>query len=119
METHLVHRDSTGHVVVVGLLVEAGQSNMALEAIWSKLPRKAGETGSEHSVSLNALLPASTHHYSYHGSLTTPPCTEGVQWIVLREPIAMSAEQIERFVEVIGHNARPIQPLHDRKVFQE
>ena len=83
------------------------------------LPTKAGEQGPEHTFNLRALLPPGIHHVSYHGSLTTPPCNEGVQWIVLRDPITMSAQQVEQFVSVIGHNARPIQPLHGRQIREE
>jgi carbonic anhydrase len=77
---------------------------------------KAGELGSEHQFNPKDLIPSNSHHFSYHGSLTTPPCTEGVQWIVLRDPITMSAEQVAQFVSIVGRNARPIQPLHDRKI---
>ena len=80
---------------------------------------KAGERGSEHPFNPQDLIPFNSHHFSYHGSLTTPPCTEGVQWIVLRDPIAMSAQQLAQFVSVIGHNARPVQPLHGRGIQEE
>ncbi len=119
MEIHLVHQDSRGHIAVIGVLVEAGPSNQSLVNLWSTLSTKAGEQGLERSFDPRLLVPASHHHVSYHGSLTTPPCTEGVQWIVLRDPITMSARQIAQFVSVIGHNARPIQPLHDRRIHEE
>jgi carbonic anhydrase len=119
MEIHLVHRDIKGHVVVIGLLVEAGFPNQTLAELWTMLPTKAGEQGPEHTFNPRALLPPGTHHVSYHGSLTTPPCNEGVQWIVLRDPVTMSAQQVEQFVSVIGHNARPIQPLHERQIREE
>jgi carbonic anhydrase len=80
---------------------------------------KAGELGSAHPFNPQDFIPPNTHHSSYHGSLTTPPCTEGVQWIVLRDPIAMSARQIAQFVSIVGHNARPVQPLHGRRVQEE
>lgn len=119
MEIHSVYRASKGHVVVVSVLVEVGSPNKALAELWSMLPIKAGELGSEHPFNPQTLIPPNTHHFSYHGSLTTPPCTEGVQWIVLRDPISMSAQQIAQFVSVIGHNARPIQPLHGRRIQEE
>jgi carbonic anhydrase len=119
MELHLVHQDVNGHVVVIAVLVETGSPNQPLAQLWTMLPTKVGEQGAEHAFNPRGLLPSSTHHFSYHGSLTTPPCTEGVQWIVLRDPITMSAEQIAQFLSVIGHNARGIQPLHGRKVSEE
>ncbi len=119
MEIHFVHQDSRGHIAVIGVLVEAGPSNQSLTNLWSMLPAKAGEQGPERSFDPRSLLPADHHHFSYHGSLTTPPCTEGVQWIVLRDPIAISPEQLAQFVAVIGQNARPIQPLHDRRIREE
>jgi carbonic anhydrase len=119
LEMHLVHQDAKGHVAVIAVLVEAGAPNESLAAIWTMLPTKVGEAGSERTLHPQGLLPASTHHFSYHGSLTTPPCTEGVQWIVLRDPITMSAEQIGQFISVIGRNARPIQPLHGRWIREE
>lgn len=119
MEIHLVHQDRKGHVVVIGLLVETDSPNQSLAALWAMLPMKAGELSSEHPFNPQDLIPPNRHHFSYHGSLTTPPCTEGVQWIVLRDPISMSAKQIAQFVSIIGHNARPVQPLHGRGVQEE
>ncbi len=119
MEIHLVHQDRKGHVVVIGVLVEAGTPNQSLAGLWTMLPMRAGELGSEYPLNPQELIPPNSRHFSYHGSLTTPPCTEGVQWIVLRDTISMSPEQIAQFISVVGHNARPIQPIHDRKVYEE
>jgi carbonic anhydrase len=119
MEIHLVHKDRKGHVVVIGVLVETGLPNQSLAELWTMLPMKTGELGSEHRFNPQELIPSNSHHFSYHGSLTTPPCTEGVQWIVLRDPISMSAKQIAQFVSIIGENARPIQPLHGRQIQEE
>jgi carbonic anhydrase len=119
MEVHLVHQDTKGHIVVIGVLVETGSPSQSFAELWTMFPAKEGELGPERMFNLRNLLPPSTHHFSYHGSLTTPPCTEGVQWIVLRDPIVMSAKQVAQFVAVIGHNARPVQPLHGRRVLEE
>ena len=119
MEIHLVHQDRKGHVVVIGVLVEMGSPNQSLAELWSMLPMKAGELGSEHPFNPQGLIPSNSHHFSYHGSLTTQPCTEGVQWIVFRDPIAMSAQQIAQFVSAFGSNARPVQPLHGRRIQEE
>jgi carbonic anhydrase len=119
MEVHLVHQDAKGHVVVIGVFVETGSPSQSLDELWTMLPRMVGERGSEHTFSPRDLLPTGTRHFSYHGSLTTPPCTEGVQWIVLHDPIAMSAEQVAQFVAIVGHNARPVQPLRGRHIQEE
>ncbi len=119
MEIHLVHRDAKQHIVVVAVLVAAGPTHGSLAKLWDMFPTRTGEQGADHRFNPQDLLPTNLHHFSYHGSLTTPPCTEGVQWIVLRDSIAMSANQIEQFATVIGNNARPAQPLHDRKVLEE
>jgi carbonic anhydrase len=119
MEVHLVHKDQKGHVVVIGVFVERGSPNQSLADIWAMLPMRAGELGSEQPFNPQDLIPPNSHHFSYHGSLTTPPCTEGVQWIVLRDPILMSTQQIAQFVSIIGKNSRPVQPLHGRGVQEE
>lgn len=119
IEIHVVHQNQKGHVAVIGVLVETGSPNQSLADLWAMLLTRVGEQGSERTFDPRALLPPGTHHFSYHGSLTTPPCTEGVQWIVLRDPITMSAEQIGQFVSAIGRNARPIQPLHGRRIGEE
>jgi len=90
MEIHLVHQDRKGHVVVIGVLVETGSPNQSLAELWAMLPMKEGELGAEHPFNPQDLVPHNTHHFSYHGSLTTPRCTEGVHWIVLHDPISMS-----------------------------
>jgi carbonic anhydrase len=119
MEIHLVHQDKKGHIVVLAALIETGPANQSLAELWTMLPAKKGELGPERPFNPRDLLPPNTHHFSYHGSLTTPPCVEGVRWIVLRDPITMSAEQVAQFVAVIGHNARPVQPLHGRRIQEE
>lgn len=119
MEIHLVHQDQNGHVVVIGVFAEAGSPNQALAKLWAMLPMKAGEVGSDHQFNPQDLIPSNRHHFSYHGSLTTPPCTEGVQWIVLRDPISMSPQQIGQFTSIIGQNARPVQPSHGRRIQEQ
>ena len=116
MELHLVHDDARGHILVIGVLLDVGADNQALETIWKQLPGTVGERVAIPDLNVSALLPANTHHFSYHGSLTTPPCTEGVQWVVLREHLTVSKEQIRKFISLVGHNARPVQPLHGRRV---
>ena len=124
MEIHLVHEDATGHLLVVAVLVNLGKENSTLARIqnWvqqDEKPRAINNVEKSHdSIELNVqdFIPHTTHHFSYHGSLTTPPCTQGVQWILLRTPIDLSQNQLDWFASLTGVNARPIQPLYKRQV---
>jgi carbonic anhydrase len=118
-EIHLVHRDRAGHIVVVSLLAELGPGHPVVSTLWSSLPMYAGESAPSRQLELSTLIPNNLHHFAYHGSLTTPPCTEGVQWIVMKEKISIAQAQIDQFVALVGHNARAIQPIHDRRVLAE
>lgn len=117
MEMHLVHQNAEGQLAVVGVFIEAGEENYFLQQIWEHLPELEGEEEVKR-VKINAenLLPENRSYYSYSGSLTTPPCSEGVSWNVLKTPIEASAEQIEQFMEIYQMNARPVQPLNRRKI---
>lgn len=118
MELHMVHRSESGRLAVLGLLIREGAANPAFEAVWSRLPEHAGEKVALQDVPLDVerLVPKNHVAWSYEGSLTTPPCSEGVRWLVLVEPITLSAEQIARFRGIISANNRPTQSLHDRAV---
>jgi carbonic anhydrase len=117
MELHLVHRRPDDGLAVVGVLIREGAANAALAPLWSAVP---AQTGKEHAAKVTfdaaALLPRDPIHFEYAGSLTTPPCTEGVRWFVMRAPIEASAGQIAFLRTRIGENARAIQPLNDRDV---
>ena len=116
MEVHFVHKSATGALAVVGVFIEQGAHNAALDPIWSNLPTKKGvESHFEHvQVNVDDLLPKSTESFRYDGSLTTPPCSEGVKWIVMKSPIQLSAQQIGQFTKLIKGNNRPVQPLNHR-----
>ncbi len=118
MEMHMVHRSASGGLAVVAVLIEEGWHNRAFEPVWANLPRTKGvETHYEHvKVDVDALLPAVRTSYRYDGSLTTPPCTEGVKWIVLTMPIELDTAQIRAFTDIIHGNSRPEQPLNGRTV---
>lgn len=118
-ELHLVHRDRTGHIVVVALLADLGAGHPGLLSLWPSLPMHAGESVASRVLDLSTLIPNNLHHFAYHGSLTTPPCTEGVHWIVMQDKISIAQAQIDQFVTLVGHNARAIQPIHDRRVLAE
>ncbi|HMU55697.1 MAG TPA: carbonic anhydrase family protein [Nitrospira sp.] len=119
MEAHLVHRDQTGHLVVVAVLMEQGAEIPSLTQIWDRIPSDKQDQVRELLFNAQDLLPRNLHHYAYDGSLTTPPCTEGVHWIVLKEPIYITAAHIQRFVSLVGHNARSVQQLNEREVDEE
>jgi carbonic anhydrase len=118
MEMHLVHRSGRGGFAVIGVLVKEGAHNSAFDPIWSNLPEKKGvETHFESvTVDVDALLPETRTTYRYDGSLTTPPCSEGVKWLVMTSPVALSREQIGAFRKLVGENARPLQPRNGRAV---
>ena len=116
MEMHFVHKSPSGTLAVVGVFIEQGAHNKAFDPIWENLPKQKGvESHFEHvHVDVDNLLPHSHKSYRYDGSLTTPPCSEGVKWIVMKSPIHLSKEQIKTFTAIIKENNRPVQPLHHR-----
>jgi len=117
MEIHFVHRNANGGLAVVAALIQTGKPNPAAAPLFAHLPR-AGETITVDQLTLNltALLPSNRAYYAYDGSLTTPPCSEAVRWLVLKNPIYFSADQIKAFRTMIGENARPLQSLNGRMV---
>lgn len=118
MEAHFVHKSAAGKLAVLGLFIEEGAENAAFAPVWENLPKQKGtEFHLEHvKVNVDDLLPEERTTWRFDGSLTTPPCTEGVKWLVLTQPVALSAQQIAAFRAVIHDNNRPTQPLHGRKV---
>jgi len=116
MEVHFVHKDSHGGLAVIGVMIEEGAANAALADAWAHLPgHEAAETTiADVSINAGAILPPDGRYHHYKGSLTTPPCSEGVRWFVLSQPISMSAAQIEKFEAAAAPNARPVQPLNSR-----
>lgn len=120
MVIHLVHADASGNLAVVAVLLDSGAANPAIEALWTHLPQQAGPERKFDDVRINAadLLPSAHGYYTFPGSLTTPPCSEGVTWFVLKAPVAISREQAAVFARIYRNNARPIQPLNDRVVLE-
>ena len=121
MEMHLVHKAASGKLAVIGVFIQQGAHNASLDPIWNNLPTKKGVETHYPSVNVDVdkLLPANRASYRYDGSLTTPPCSEGVRWIVMTTPIELSAEQIKAFTAVIHDNNRPTQALNGRAVLTE
>lgn len=118
MELHFVNKSDDGKTAVLGILIKQGTENAELNKLWSHIPTEASEEAVEISgdFDMNKLLPQDLHSFRYQGSLTTPPCTEGVQWIVLEQTMPWSKKQIDTFKAIFAHDNRPVQPLGDRKV---
>lgn len=115
MELHFVHRSARGALAVLGVFIQPGQANAALAPIWDAMPKnKGGPAASDATIDPGALLPRDRAYFRYHGSLTTPPCSEGVLWTVYQQPIEASMDQIRRFAELFPANARPAQELNRR-----
>ena len=117
MVVHFVHKDTEGKLGVVGVMLQPGTRNAHYAPIFEHLPRPR-ETVTVEGLSLNlaALLPTDLGYYRFAGSLTTPPCSENVQWMVLKQPVRLGAEQIKAFRRLFNANARPIQPAHGRMI---
>lgn len=120
MELHLVHVSDQGELAVVALMFEAGQENTKLQQIWNALPKKIAEIRSLDSRNkASSFLPNQLDYYRFNGSLTTPPCSEGVRWLVIKEVQQASKAQIKAFADLMAEpNNRPIQPIGARIILE-
>ena len=121
MELHLVHQNDAGELAVLGLMIQEGTANEQLQSVWEAMPKEKTEEEIAVSgdINLQELLPEDQSFLYYNGSLTTPPCTEEVKWVIYEQPIEMSKEQIEAFQQIFPHhNHRPVQPLNEREVIK-
>jgi carbonic anhydrase len=120
LETHFVHADADGNLAVIAVMYRSGAANAELEKAWAQMPVHAGDEAKlEHGVAPGVLLPANHDYYRFNGSLTTPPCSEGVAWYVIKQIDTASDEQIEKFAHTMHHdNNRPLQPVNARVVIQ-
>lgn len=120
LECHLVHADKDGNLAVVSILFEPGAPNPVLGKAWSAMPAKAGDKAAlPAGINVASMLPDNMDYYRFNGSLTTPPCSEGVWWFVAKKPVSVSQEQVDQFVKTIGYaNNRPIQPVNARPVLK-
>jgi carbonic anhydrase len=120
MEAHFVHADSNGNLAVVAVMFKTGATNKKLADLWAQMPDVAG--GKEvlaSAVKATDLLPEDRDYYRFNGSLTTPPCSQGVIWLVMKQPLTVSTGQVNQFSTVMGGpNNRPVQPLNARTVLQ-
>lgn len=117
IELHLVHENEEGQLAVIGLLIKEGEQNRLLSPILNNIHEE--DKVSNMVLTLAELFPENRTHYLYDGSLTTPPCTEGVQWIVFEESIEFSKEQIESITKEYSPTNRPIQPIQNRPVLKQ
>jgi carbonic anhydrase len=121
MEAHLVHADKDGNLAVISVMYTRGTENHGIAAIWDKMPTKTGATVKDDTVMINPMdiLPANRDYYRFNGSLTTPPCTQGVLWMVMKESVQASEAQIAKFHDTFHHDTnRPVQPINARLVLK-
>jgi len=117
MVAHLVHKNLEGRLAVVAVLLEKGSAQPVVQSVWNNLPLEKGdEIAARAPIDLNRLLPAERGYFTYMGSLTTPPCSEGVLWMVMKQPVPISGEQIDIFARLYPMNARPVQSASGRLI---
>lgn len=116
MEVHLVHKSDDGHIAIVGVMLNEGRNNRHLGRLWQIMPTKIDNEVYADGAMMNVadLLPENHAYYHYQGSLTTPPCSEGVSWFVMKNSLTLSKKAVRKFQSVVGNNARPVQALHAR-----
>ncbi|OHB33677.1 MAG: hypothetical protein A2X84_03245 [Desulfuromonadaceae bacterium GWC2_58_13] len=119
IEAHLVHKSDDGHLAVIAVMFVEGAANPVIETVWHYMPAKANSDTEAPNETLNVMdmLPESKAYYGFEGSLTTPPCTEGVKWMVLSTPMTVSPAQVLKFQHIMQvQNNRPLQPLNGRTI---
>lgn len=120
MVLHLVHKDLDGRLAVLAVLLTEGQDHPEVQLVWNNWPlERQQELAASKPLDLSKLLPEDRRYVTYMGSLTTPPCTEGVLWMVLKSPVQISSEQIATFAHLYPMNARPIQPSNGRLIKED
>ena len=118
MVAHLVHKGADGKLAVVAVLLDAGGASALVDSIWKNLPKEKEKESLVPNVTVDAtkLLPASRGYYTFQGSLTTPPCSEDVTWLVLKTPVKIAAGEIAAFGRIYPMNARPTQSVNGRAI---
>ncbi len=117
MVVHLVHKDEEGRLAVVAVLLERGPAHPVVQTVWNNLPLEKGEEQPARALlDPSKLLPEDRRYFTYMGSLTTPPCSEGVLWMVLKQPVQVATDQIDVFARLYPMNARPVQPSGGRMI---
>jgi carbonic anhydrase len=118
MVAHLVHKSEDGKLAVVAVLLDRGKENPLVQTIWNNLPLEKNEEVIPPGLAIDVsqFLPENRSYYTYMGSLTTPPCSEGVLWLVLKQAQQISAEQVAIFSRLYPNNVRPVQPANSRLI---
>lgn len=119
MNVHLVHKSADGKIAVIAIrfAMDRGEPDAVLAALWPHLPKKAGETAKvDDMIDPAGFLPSDRGYWTYVGSLTAPPCTEGVRWFVYEDTLSLSLSQLRAFSALFPLNSRPLQDLHGRRV---
>lgn len=118
LELQLVHKNQHGDIAIVAVMFDVDEPNQAIQNLWESFPAMEDSSMPIFSpVNINQLLPDNKTYWRYRGSLTTPPCTEGVTWAVLKTPVTLSADQLDKFHYIVGSaNNRPPHPLNERKI---
>ncbi|WP_312664754.1 carbonic anhydrase family protein [Pantoea sp. CTOTU49201] len=121
LEVHFVHSNEHGQLAVVGVMFEAGEANPAIESILQNVPSKVNQVKAlDKPLNLATLIPDNKSYYRFSGSLTTPPCSEGVRWLVMKDSVHASSAQLASFARLLGEhgNSRPVQPLNGRLIVE-
>lgn len=120
LEAHFVHSSKNNELLVVAVMFNIGAENEALSPLLAATSDKIGEVVVlNQAMNIRSLFPENLHYYRFSGSLTTPPCTEGLRWVVLKEPVTLSQSQLEKFQHALQHaNNRPVQPLNGRLIVE-
>ena len=118
MVAHLVHKNEEGQLAVVAVLIDPGTENPLIDQIWTRMPLDVNDRVGLPAglIDMNQILPMDQRYYQFIGSLTTPPCTEGVLWLVMKQPMTVSREQLKLFTHLYPMNARPVQALNGRLI---
>jgi carbonic anhydrase len=118
MVAHLVHKNAEGELAVVAVLLDPGEANALIDKVWTYMPLDVGDEVRMPAglLDMNQLLPKDQRYYQFLGSLTTPPCTEGVLWMVIKQPTQISAPQLRLFQQLYPSNARPVQAVNGRPI---
>lgn len=119
MSVHLVHKDPDGRLAVIGVVLERGAAQPVVQQVWNNLPlEKHAPLPAPEAIDPSALLLTDRGYFTYMGSLTTPPCSEGVLWMVMQQPVQASPDQIHIFSRLYPMNARPVQQAAGRLIKQ-